>query len=81
MVTDRDEYLITKAIATTYALIGKLPLKCREESDRRELGVMLRHRLGRDWKHTADSVRHVLTEAEWEARLKRGQDLPPLDPD
>ena len=64
-VTGRDGYVIAKALATAYALIGTLPKHCREESDRHDMARLLRALLGDRWEPEADLRRHVLSEAEW----------------
>ncbi|WP_270934416.1 hypothetical protein [Falsiroseomonas oryzae] len=64
-LTGRDGYIIAQALATTYALIGTLPERCREESNRHDIALLLRAMLGPDWKLKAHHLRHVLSEGEW----------------
>lgn len=64
-VTGRDGYIIVQALATAYALIGSLPERCQEMSNRHDMALLLRQMLGADWKLKAHHIRHVISEGEW----------------
>jgi hypothetical protein len=64
-LTGRDGYIIARALATTYALIGSMPAHCQEDSNRHDIARLLRVMLGAEWKVKAHDLRHVISEAEW----------------
>lgn len=77
-ITGRDGFIVRQALATAYALIGTLPERCQEESNRHDMARLLRADMGEDWAEQAQNVRHVLSESEW---LGSRADRIPLAPD
>jgi hypothetical protein len=77
-ITGRDMFIIVKALATTYALIGTLPEHCQQVSDRHDMARLLHALLGEHWQVDGNEMRHVLTQAEWDQGWKASPapDLP-----
>lgn len=65
-VTGRDSHLISSALATAYAVLERLPPRCRAASDMEDIDLLMRTRLGEGWRTMPQYPRYPLDEAEWE---------------